>query len=148
MSPKQYKFYRHPSEIPVELSPILPTQDVLKKLPSDLNHAQWGGLCFICYQSWEIGSLTRIRLPLVKPSFEAIVHIAWCKKRLSYYEIGAAFLENKDAFHARMMEQLCQIETYRQTQKAQGRSLNEETAALEWISSNAEIFERRGKVLP
>ena len=49
-------------------------------------------------------------------------------------------------FAARMVEQVCQIEHYRQqVQRAEGRVLDAETAAREWIKRYAASFPALGK---
>ena len=46
-------------------------------------------------------------------------------------------LDDADACRARLAAQLCLIDAYHRDQRAGGRDLDEETAALEWISRYA-----------
>jgi len=132
------KFYRHPSEIPVELWEV---SDPAYTHPS-LKNVSMGGLAFICTNYWPPNTLIKLRLALVKPAFEAVVKVVWARRRLSYFEIGVMFISEEDAFKGRMVEQLCQIELYRQKQLALGRLLTCEEAALEWVEQYAERFDK------
>ncbi len=130
------KFYRHPSEIPVEVWEVKePAQQHASKSLSI------GGLAFICTSCWPPNTLIKIRLPLIKPIFEALVKVVWSRKRLGYFETGVVFISEEDAFKGRMVEQLCQIELYRQKRRAEGCCLSEEEAALEWVERYAEHFD-------
>jgi hypothetical protein len=60
---------------------------------------------------------------------------------LSGYELGVTFLEAEDAFRARMVEQLGHIEDYRRSvQRIEGRELDMDEAAHEWIEKYAANF--------
>jgi len=129
------KFYRHPSEIPVEVWEVKePNQCSLKNI-------SMGGLAFICTSYWPPNTLIKMRLPLIKPVFEALVKVVWSRKRLGYFEVGVVFISEEDAFKGRMVEQLCQIELYRQKKQAEGCSLTQEEAALEWVERYAAQFD-------
>ncbi len=134
------RFMRHPTEIPIE---VCRTQEVLPRQARQTRQARdvgAGGLSFICSINWHPGTSLRIRLPLIKPVFETIGKVVWCRKRGHYYEVGVAFKESDDAFTLRMVEQLCQIEMYRKRQEGRGRELTSEQAAMEWINLYAEEF--------
>ena len=47
-----------------------------------------------------------------------------------------------DEFSVRMVEQICRIEHYRADQRAHGRILTSQQAAMEWIERYAEKFWR------
>jgi hypothetical protein len=52
------------------------------------------------------------------------------------------FIESKDAFRIRMVEQICHIEHYKnEIREKEGRLLNGREAALEWINKYAGSFE-------
>ncbi len=132
------KFYRHPTEIPVEIWEASPQS---KHHYQPLNNVSVGGLAFICTHQWPISTLIQLRLPSIKPAFEALVKVVWSRKRLNYFEIGVMFISEEDAFRGRMVEQVCQIEIYRQKKQAEGESLSAEEAAMEWIDLYAERFD-------
>ena len=133
------RFIRHPTEIPVEVSLVATAHNRLAKL-QDIS---LGGFAFICTIAWQPGMLLKIRLPLVKPVFEALARVVWSRRRNSYYDVGVTFMDEEDAFRARLIEQLCQMEMYYQKQRGQGRQINAEEAALEWIGLYAEKFSTR-----
>jgi len=59
------------------------------------------------------------------------------------YELGLRFISAEDAFAARMVEQLCHIERYRhELAEKEGRVIDAETAAAEWIAKFARHFPR------
>ena len=60
------------------------------------------------------------------------------------YSFELAFFDPQQAFQIRMIEQLCQIQHYReQIQREEGRRLDRNQAAAEWISRFAEDFPAR-----
>lgn len=130
------KFYRHPSEIPVEVWEVKEAAQ-----PHSLKTLSIGGLAFICTHHWQPNTLIKMRLPLIKPVFEALVKVVWSRKRLGYFETGVVFISEEDAFKGRMVEQLCQIELYRQKKRAEGCCLSQDEAALEWVERYAEQFD-------
>jgi hypothetical protein len=137
-----HKYIRHPTEIPVEICSLSPTLNNIQTQPHD-----GVGISFICTYPWQQGTFIKIRLPMVKPAFEAIVEIVWVRKRHSYYEVGVKFLNEEEAFQGRMCEQMCRIEIYRQKQAGEGRKLSVDDAAMEWISRYAEQFFYREQVM-
>jgi len=69
----------------------------------------------------------------------------WCESSSEGYEVGIAFYSPNDAYHVRMVEQICQIEQYRQDAwRQEGRCLSQEQAAREWIDLYADQFAQGG----
>lgn len=67
--------------------------------------------------------------------------VAWCRARGGQYEIGVCFGHASEAFKARMLAQLGQIERYRvNVRNNEGRELSQDEAAREWIELYAEPF--------
>jgi len=57
------------------------------------------------------------------------------------FVIGMSFRNKSEAFRMRMLEQLCYIEHYRQSMlEDEGRELNSQQAASEWIDRYAAAF--------
>jgi hypothetical protein len=131
------QYLRHPAEIPIELlradgeSPdVEPLKDV------SLN-----GLSFNTATPVSPGATLRVRIPLVEPAFEAQVRVVWCRACKGRFDLGVELTDAKDAFRARMVEQICRIEEYRKEVRArEGRELTAEQAAMEWIEKFAEDF--------
>lgn len=134
-------YVRHPSEFPVELQAGQDAEGRRERL-RDLSE---GGLCCRSSVPFEPGELVRIRIPLGAPGFEAEGRVAWCREDDNGYRVGIAFTAPGDAFKARMVEQVCQIERYHKQQVAQGRPVSEEDAAREWIEKYAARFRRSMK---
>lgn len=132
------QFIRHPVDVPVKIgtaagpSPqVVHTQDISA-----------GGLALCCKQEMQPGALVQVSIPFVEPAFEARARVAWCRCRGgSDYELGVTFLDPDDAFRARMVEQICHIEDYRQSVlRRDGRQLDMEQAAHEWLEIYAADF--------
>jgi hypothetical protein len=88
------------------------------------------------------GAHVHICIPYVQPAFEADARVAWCEpSEIDGYELGVTFLDAEVAFLARMVEQVCHIEDYRQSVgRIEGRQLTAEEAATEWIERYAGEF--------
>ena len=82
-----------------------------------------------------------IRISCVKPDFGARAQVAWCHPEGEGFVIGVAFTASSDMFRVRMIEQICHIEHYKAEVLAkEGRQLDGEQAAREWIHKFAEEF--------
>lgn len=135
--PELRVFIRHPGDIPLEIRP----ETSVERSEEYLNNVSIGGLAFQSDEAVEEDSLVRVRIPLVKPAFEAVARVVWCREDAGHYDIGVEFLETTDGFRVRMVEQVCQIEHYKkQIQQTEGRALSPREAALEWINKFAESF--------
>jgi hypothetical protein len=65
----------------------------------------------------------------------------WCNKTAKGYEVGLEFNDPEEVERLRMIEQISQIESFRQDlEKREGRKLSSEQAAREWVSKYAGEF--------
>ncbi len=135
MGEEQRCFTRHPSDIGVEIQRLEADKTVSK-----LQNISCGGLAFRCETCFQKDELVLVRILLPCAPFECTARVAWCSRRQGQFEVGVAFVTDDDAFKARMVEQMCYIEHYRQQQQASGRCLSSDEAAVEWISQNAAAF--------
>ena len=136
------QFIRHPVNIPIKASRV------------GLQHSEQaleahsigvGGLAFRCDGTLELGTVVHLRIPNVDPEFEADAKVVWCTCDGKHSELGVEFLASGDAYKARMVEQVCHIENYRQqVLNAEGRSLSPEEAAAEWVGKFAASFPNPG----
>ena len=130
-------YIRHPSDIPIEVIPegiTHPNQHQLR----DFSH---GGLSFFSDARHQIGSGVKIRIAIVKPAFEVTGIVKWCHPVDDLFEIGLEFLDPQDSYKARMVEQICHIEHYKnEVLIKEGRKLTGQQAALEWIRRFASEF--------
>jgi hypothetical protein len=131
-------YVRHPSEFPVELR-AGEGEDARRERLRDLSE---GGLCCRSSVAFEPGDLVRIRIPVGATGFEAAGRVAWCRAYDGGYRVGIEFMGDDDAFRARLVEQVCQIERYHRQQREGGREVSEEQAAIEWIGKYAARFPR------
>jgi hypothetical protein len=99
-----------------------------------------GGLAFTANGPVPIGSHVRVRIALVAPEFLAPARVVWCRREDGKYLVGLEFDLADDAFRARMVEQICHIEHYRNEQAEAGRGLTIRQAAKEWIEKHAHEF--------
>ncbi|MDX1453253.1 MAG: PilZ domain-containing protein [Oleiphilaceae bacterium] len=130
-------YIRHPADVPIEFSPLR-EDDGERSLVQDIS---LGGLSFSSSQRLQVGSLVKIRIPIVDPPFEAEARVIWCLSRPDRYEAGIEFTSSQDAYTARMVEQICHIEHYRMwVKEVEGRDLDGEHAAVEWIDKYAKDF--------
>lgn len=135
------RYIRHPVEIPIEVR--------VHGTPSRRTHRTVNlnkyGMALLSDHHFEAGAIVEIRIPLVYPPFMTRARVAWCKPSNSSYELGVEFLSQDDAFSARMVEQVCHIEDYRNSvRRNEGRLLSSEEAAQEWIIKHAAEFPGAG----
>ena len=131
------RYIRHPSRMPIRFD-----------LHGDIDHrdeylrnVSEGGVCFATEVALDPGQPIRLTIPLLGRSFEIDGSVAWCREANDGYEVGVRFRSPQDRFSARMVEQLCYIEDYRQqVMREEGRQLSSEEAANEWIERFAEHF--------
>jgi hypothetical protein len=133
------QFIRHPVDLPVEIG----TGNLHG--PAAAAHAHdisAGGLAVHVDRAVAPGEHVHICIPYVQPAFEADARVAWCEpSEIAGYEVGVTFLDAEVAFLARMVEQVCHIEDYRQSVgRVEGRQLTAEEAATEWIERYAGEF--------
>ncbi|WP_455198156.1 PilZ domain-containing protein [Kaarinaea lacus] len=130
-------FIRHPSNIPIDFQ----LEDLVAAGSEYLKDVSVGGLAFMSKSKLNIDDVIRIKIPLVKPVFQALGKVIWCRRDGEHYEVGIEFLDENDSFRARMVEQICHIEKYKQdVLKNDGRELSDEEAAIEWIKRYAVQF--------
>jgi len=132
-------FIRHPSNIPIDFQ----LEELVINGDDYLKNVSEGGLAFHSSVTLEPGTTIRIKIPLVSPVFQAVGKVTWCHPVEETFEIGIQFLDDDDSFRARMVEQICHIEQYKQTAlDNEGRKLSGEQAAVEWIQKHAADFRK------
>lgn len=131
-------FIRHPSDVPIDFQ----LGEVVAESADYLKNVSRGGLAFHAHTELTPGTVIQITIPLVDPVFEALGRVSWCKRdEANEFEIGIEFIAEDDVFRARMVEQICHIEHYKQeVLEKEGRQLNGEQAAAEWITKFAHGF--------
>ena len=140
-------YIRHPSDIPIEYQTDEQTNEQTESVGQEhLNDISTGGLSFTSTCALRVGSLITIRITNVEPDFVARAQVAWCREEDNGFVVGVAFAESSDLFRARMVEQVCHIEHYKaEVLAAEGRHIDGEQAAEEWIQKFAMEFPRFDK---
>lgn len=129
---------RHNSDVPIDIQ-----LDPLAAGANDfLKNVSQGGLAFHAKSRLETGTIIQIKIPLVDPDFQSLGRVTWCRPNgTGNYEVGVEFLDDNNTFRVRMVEQICQIERYKQQVfEQEGRVLSGEQAAAEWISKFAKRY--------
>ena len=131
------RYIRHPSRMPIRFD----LQGDVDHRDEHLRNVSEGGVCFATEVALDPGQSIRLTIPLLGQSHEIDGMVAWCRRTPGSYEVGVRFRSPEDRFSARMVEQLCYIEDYRQqVAREEGRRLTSEEAAKEWIERFAEHF--------
>ena len=133
-------FIRHPVSIPI-------TTDYANVAPEvcEASNVGIGGLTFSCKEEFKPGAILHLRIAYVVPAFETQARVVWCHRQEGAFELGVEFLSADDAFRARMVEQVCHIEEYKQqVSQSEGRMLSSKEAADEWIHKFAHGFPNPG----
>ncbi|MBK8970231.1 MAG: PilZ domain-containing protein [Hahellaceae bacterium] len=134
-------YIRHPLNVPIRLTAGSQGE------PDGLGEGQSrnvskGGICCIADRRFMRGETLMLKIDAVKPAFETRAKVIWCQElEAGVYEVGCSFMSREDAFAARMVEQICHIEEYRdRILQDEGRILSQEEAAEEWITRFAGTF--------
>lgn len=127
------EFVRHPSNIPIEIE----ESSKVSFQYSHLNNLSYGGISCVVDHLIASGTSIKIRIPVLHTDYEGVGVVVWCRPNNTHYDVGIQFVDQEEAFKSKMVEQVCQIESYRQAQATLGRELTSESAAQEWIEQYA-----------
>jgi len=134
-------YIRHPTSIPIEVSAAGHGDAKVQ-----VKNLSTGGLSFKTHVPVKVGSVVDLLIPCIKPDYHGAGVIVWRRgHEPPGYEVGVRFANDDEFFRVRMVEQVCQIEEYRQQLAAVGRNLTSEQAALEWISRFAADFDEESR---
>jgi hypothetical protein len=133
------EFVRHPSDIPMAMK-VAKESGSRRALMCDVSMA---GLSCVVSQDIPRGSRVEFFVPSLSDESSGRGTVMWCKPTHNNYHLGVSFNTEQDSFRTRMVEQVCQIEHYRQeVEELEGRILDSEEAAAEWIQRYAADFDR------
>ncbi len=131
------RYARHPLDIPIQIQ----MDQVAASKEEYLIDISAGGLSFKSKIELKRGSIIHIKIPLIRPIFEAEGEVVWSRKSQGYFDIGVRFVQDIDTFRIRMVEQVCHIQQYKEdVMEKEGRRLTGTQAALEWIRKYAAKF--------
>jgi len=135
-------FRRYSTDIPIKIL----SKDAALEPSKPLHNISYGGLSCHSKTAFKPGEFVAVSISHIEPPFEAMGVVVWCDPKHGEYELGIQFNEGREAFAARMVAQVCQIEKYKcHVLETEGRDLSGDEAALEWIEKNAhqpEVHER------
>lgn len=142
------QFIRHPTDIPIYLSVAaapsgVAPADIDLNTPSDcaMTDLSVGGMACEITGPIAIGQCVDIFIPSVKPRYTGHGEVVWCKPRGQGFDVGVRFIDNEEAYKSRMVQQICQIEHYKNIVfEREGRLLDGDQAAAEWIEKYAADF--------
>lgn len=130
-------FIRHASDIPLDVNIESSEQTHCNKTVN----ISMGGISFVSEKKIRTGKRVSISVPSISDSFHFEGQVAWCQEFDDQFTIGIQFYDEEHSYTARMVEQICQIESYRnEVLKTQKRHLTSDEAAEEWISQYAHTF--------
>ncbi|MEP3350370.1 MAG: energy transducer TonB [Marinomonas sp.] len=130
------EFVAHPRDLPLEITLI---ED--QPFPQ-INEERAGfvGITSFTSRPFDNGRSVRITLEEIDPNFCVSGRVVQCEKEMDGYRISIEFPTKEECYCVRMIEQLSQIEHYRRQAKIEGRRLNYNEAAAEWIQKFAASF--------
>lgn len=133
------EFVRHPSDIPVDIEVLSDTA----LHGAQMQDVSTGGLSCRVSSPLAEGTVVAFSVPSISSEFSGTGVVVWCRAYNGFCQLGIEFSCKKDAYQARMVEQVCHIEQYRNDVAAnEGRHLSGEEAAEEWIERYAAEFDQ------
>lgn len=134
------RFIRHPASIPIQLD-CARLSGVADHHTGTTVDISAGGLSCHSDHLLSPGDTVEVNIPVEGSPFKTIGHVVWCRRDQEGFLIGIGFPDMATAYAVRMVEQVCHIEEYRQHIRDQeGRELDSEEAAHEWITLHAADF--------
>ena len=130
------EFVAHPRDLPLEITLIedQPFPHVNEE------RAGFVGITSFTYHPFDNGRSVRITLEEIDPNFCVSGRVVSCNEEIDGYRVSIEFPSTEECYCVRMIEQLSQIEHYRRQAKTEGRRLNYNEAAAEWIQKFAANF--------
>jgi len=134
-------FIRHPVTLPVKCQ----KEGHQEANAYEMRDISFGGMSFVSIDFYAPGDLVAMEFPVQSARRRVDGEIIWSARLkdqpTSLYANGLKFLTRQMLFIARIVEQLCCIEKYREAQALQfSRSLSGDQAAQEWIRLCAARF--------
>lgn len=118
--------------------PMVVTLDHSKNLSADgdtISNISLGGLALVAEDPIDINESIKVRCPILNNDAQLSGKVIWCEKSQNGYEIGLEFDDPAQIERMRIIDQIIDIEKYRnQVARQEGRHLSSEQAAREWIS--------------
>ena len=124
------QYHRYATDIPVMLGPTVDDEEIYY-----MQDVSQGGLCFQAARRIEPGTSIALCVPVCRPGLEVDGEVVWSRPSGGIFETGLRFDDAELLSRAWMVEQVRSIETFKFKQTHnEGRSLNGEQAAKEWLA--------------
>lgn len=130
------RFIRHPTDFPILVySGTSPDGD-----ETSLCDISQGGVACNLFRELRPGESVALGIPSLQQDYRISGVVVRCRRLSDGYRIGIRFSDEAESFKTKMVEQVCQIEHFRQQLCRHGRVLDSETAAREWIERYGRQF--------
>jgi hypothetical protein len=130
------EFIRHPNGLPIRFRHC----QAPERTPNHLNPSS-GGLRFLSDRQVPKDIFLEVSIPIHDWTYQFVGRVVRTRCFGTVHELWLCFGSHADAFQARMAEQICHIEAYRNAvRKRDGRTISSEHAAMEWVAKYAACF--------
>ncbi|PHS76035.1 MAG: pilus assembly protein PilZ [Porticoccus sp.] len=123
-------FIRHPSDFPILVSS---EESSNGDQASPCNISQ-GGLACQLTRGFSPGTAVTMYILSLQLDYRISGRVTRCIPCAKGFRVGIQFNDKTESFKSRMVEQVCLIEHYRRELDPEGRVLDSEAAAQEWIA--------------
>ena len=129
-------FIEHPRCVPVSLCAT--SARPFRNVNSASRHN--GGIELFSHLGYMPGTALEVRVCIEGQQLCYRGLVVWRRHTEAGYELGLVFASDRDAFRARMVEQLCHIEAWRRRHTGSGIPVEFEMAAAQWIARQSAGF--------
>ncbi len=132
-------FIHHPKNFPLSVRKLWFKTFAANDLNYDTD--QGLGLCFSSNKYLSPGSTIEVSIPLRGEEQKFVGKVVLVRNQGEDYEIGLWFDHKDDISRARIVEQICHIESYLKEKRRQdGPFVSNERLTQEWIAKFASVF--------
>lgn len=124
------RFIRHPTDFPILVS----SEDGSNADQASLCDISQGGLSCCLPREFSPGTAVTLLIPSLQPDCRVSGRVTRCIPSAKGFLVGIQFNDRTESFKSRMVEQVCLIEHYRRELDRDGRILDSDAAAREWIA--------------
>ncbi|MCP4186492.1 MAG: PilZ domain-containing protein [Gammaproteobacteria bacterium] len=127
--------------IPIKITLDYISRDFDNDKDDTITNVSFGGMSFIANDRLQINQKIRVKFPILNSRAALTCKVIWCNKSSRGYEVGLEFDDAEEVERLKMIDQISDIENYRKRMESiEGRPMNSEQAAREWITQYAGDF--------
>lgn len=130
------RFIRHPTDFPILVFSAKSTHGDEASL-CDISQ---GGLACSLRNKLRRDEPVELGIPSLQQDYRISGEVVRCRRIADGYRVAIRFSDESESFKSKMVEQVCQIEHFRQALCKDGRELDSQTAAREWIERYGRQF--------